>query len=111
MKSICRQSISAIVVTVILASLPSLLPAAPFAGSNADKGKNLFTGKNCGACHVAMFGGDGRKMFTRPERKVKTPEQLISQIRSCNANLGTNLFPEDEAHIAAYLNREFYKFE
>ncbi|MBC7944614.1 MAG: cytochrome c [Burkholderiales bacterium] len=94
-----------------LASLPSLLHAAPFAGSNADTGKKLFTEKNCGACHVSMFGGDGSKMFTRPERKVKTPEQLISQIRACNANLGANLFPEDEAHIAAYLNREFYKFK
>ncbi len=111
MKTISGRSISAIAVTIAIASFSTSLYAAPFAGSNADSGKKLFAEKNCGACHVSMFGGDGSKMFTRSERKVKTPEQLLSQIRSCNANLGANLFPEDEAHIAAYLNREFYKFK
>lgn len=87
------------------------LYGAPFADSDPAVGKKLFAEKNCGACHVSMFGGDGSQVFTRAGHKVKTPEQLISQIRSCNANLGSNLFPDEEAHIAAYLNREFYKFK
>jgi hypothetical protein len=50
-------------------------------------------------------------MYTRPERKVKNPSQLLTQVRACNTMLNTGWFPEDEENVAAYLNREYYKFK
>ena len=49
-------------------------------------------------------------MYTRPDHKVRTPAQLLAQVQYCNAQLGTSYFPEEEEHLAAYLNLHFYKF-
>lgn len=97
----------------ILISLLSLaLPAAaaPFAKGDAGAGKKLH-GEQCAACHVGRFGGDGSKIYTRAERKVKSAAQLAQRITTCNANLGNNLFPEDEANLGAFLNQTYYKFK
>src|SRR5439155_1323642 len=40
-----------------------------------------------------------------------TPDPLHSAAGYCNAALGTNYFPEEEQHIAAYLNKRYYRFE
>jgi hypothetical protein len=42
---------------------------------------------------------------------VKNASGLAQQITTCNAMLGNNLFPEDELHLAAYLNGQYYKFK
>jgi len=73
-------------------------------------GKTLHD-KSCTGCHVSMLGGDGSKMYLRPEHKVKNLNQLTSRVAACNANTGTGWFPEEEAHVAAYLNQQYYKFK
>jgi cytochrome c len=93
---------------VCLLSLPAL--AAPFAGADAKAGKALHD-KQCTSCHVAKFGGDGSKIYTRADRRMKSAQQLAQQITTCNANLGNKLFPEDESNIGAHLNQQFYKFK
>lgn len=67
--------------------------------------------KDCVACHVRRLGGDGSTMYTRAERRVTTPEKLKAQIALCNSELGTGYFPEEEEHVAAYLNLQYYKFK
>ena len=67
--------------------------------------------KDCVACHVGRAGGDGTRMYTRIDRRVTTPEKLKAQIAFCNSELGTGYFPEEEEHIAAYLNLRYYKFK
>jgi hypothetical protein len=42
---------------------------------------------------------------------VRTPAQLLAQVSYCNAELSTGYFPEEEEHIAAYLNKQYYRFE
>ena len=84
--------------------------AAPFAGGDAKAGKAIHD-KQCVSCHAARFGGDGSKIYTRADRGMKNAGQLAQQITTCNANLGNNLFPEDEKNIGAYLNQQFYKFK
>ncbi|TCJ13836.1 cytochrome c [Parasulfuritortus cantonensis] len=84
--------------------------AAPFANADAKAGKALHD-KRCVACHASRFGGDGSKIYTRAERRVKSASALAQQITTCNANLGNDLFPEDEANIGAYLNKTWYKFK
>jgi mono/diheme cytochrome c family protein len=99
------------IVAFILAScaLPALA-AAPFAAGNAETGKALYD-RQCAACHVKMYGGDGSKIFTRADHRVKSASSLAQQITTCNANLGNQLFPEDEANLGAYLNKRYYKFK
>ena len=66
--------------------------------------------KDCVACHVRRVGGDGTAMYTRPDRKVTSAAKLEAQVAACNSQLATGYFPEEEAHIAAYLNLRHYKF-
>jgi len=84
--------------------------ANPFADGDAQIGEKLAK-KACEACHVARFGGDGSKVYTRENRIVKNAQQLASRIATCNSNSGANFFPEEEQHIAAYLNQQYYKFK
>jgi hypothetical protein len=80
----------------------------PFTHGDAAMGKTLSEPK-CVACHERRFG-DAATIYSRSERRVHSPEQLLAQIRICNAELGANYFPEEEEHIAAFLNSQYYKF-
>ncbi|HUX29067.1 MAG TPA: cytochrome c [Thiobacillus sp.] len=82
--------------------------AAPVADSKAGK---ILHDKACISCHARMFGGDGSKIYTRADRKIQNAQQLAARISGCNANTGAGWFPEDEAHVAAYLNQQYYKFK
>ena len=90
--------------------ITSAAHAAPFEKGDAQKGKALVE-KQCVACHVSMFKGDGSSVYTRADRKVKTPSQLATRISGCNTNTGAGWFPEDEADVGAYLNKTYYKFK
>ena len=92
------------------ALLASGAHAAPFAKGDPVKGKALHD-KACISCHATMYGGDGSKIYTRADRKVKNAQQLAARISGCNANTGAGWFPEDEAHVGAYLNQQYYKFK
>ena len=92
------------------ALLASGAHAAPFAKGDPKTGKGLHD-KACISCHTSMFGGNGSKIYTRADRKTKTAQQLAARISGCNANTGAGWFPEDEAHVAAYLNQQYYKFK
>jgi cytochrome c2 len=92
------------------AVLSMAVHAAPFAKGDPKAGKTLHD-KACISCHVDMFGGDGSRIYTRADRKVGTAQQLAARISGCNANTGAGWFPEDETHVAAYLNQQYYKFK
>ena len=82
---------------------------APFATGDAKAGKAIVD-RDCVSCHAAKFAGDPDRMYTRPDHRVKTPAKLLAQVQACNTNLAKGYFPEEEEHIAAYLNMQFYKF-
>lgn len=103
-----KHVIKPVVLALALIATPAL--AAPFASGNAAAGKTLHE-KKCAACHVGRFGGDGSKIYTRADRRVKNAGALAQQITTCNSMLGNELFPEDEANLGAYLNQTFYKFK
>jgi hypothetical protein len=96
-------------ILIALLFLPTALLADPLGAGDVKIGKTLVE-KNCIECHVRLHGGDGSKMYTRPDRKVTSSEKLLAQVTLCNAQLGTQWFPEDEVHAAAYLNQTYYKF-
>lgn len=87
------------------------LHADPFPNADPGLGKKHFDEAKCNGCHVSLMAGDGHRMFTRPERRIKDPKALLKMVRFCVERTGAAVFPEDIEHIAAYLNREFYKFK
>jgi len=92
-------------------SLSCAALAAPFPDGNAETGKKLFAQYDCSHCHVAMLGGDGSAIFTRPNHKVRSPQQMIGQMKACSAAANITLSPSDEQHLAAYLNQQYYRFK
>jgi hypothetical protein len=82
---------------------------APFANGDPKQGQALVD-KDCHACHVRLFG-DQDRIYTREDRRVRTPAQLRSQVAVCNTQLGSGYFPEEEEHIAAWLNQRYYRFK
>lgn len=101
---------STLAVSLLCGLLLSPAFAEPFADGDPKAGKALHD-KHCLSCHVGIAGGDGSKIYTRDNRKIKSAKALASQVSACNSNSGAGLFPEDETHIAAYLNQQFYKFK
>lgn len=97
-----------IILLLALAASPALAANAP--AGNAAQGKTLHEQK-CAACHAAKFNGDGGKIYTRTNRKVKSLNHLSQQVAACNNMLALDLFPEDEANLTAHLNQQFYKFK
>jgi cytochrome c553 len=96
---------TALVATVALAQAQP----KPFAAGDPAAAKPHYE-KDCVSCHARRFDGDASRMYTRPDRKVRTAAQLLAQVQYCNAQLGTSYFPEEEEHLAAYLNLHYYKF-
>jgi hypothetical protein len=90
---------------------PAFADGASKAWRNGDaKLGEALAERDCVACHARRFDGDARRIYLRAERKVRTPAQLVAQISYCNAELGTRYFPDEEEHIAAYLNEQYYHF-
>lgn len=81
-----------------------------FTKADIAAGKALHN-KHCVSCHAGSLGGDGSGMYTRDFAKVTDAKKLITQVRSCNTNLGLKWFEEDELNTAAYLNQTYYKFD
>jgi cytochrome c553 len=81
-----------------------------FAKADINAGKVLVE-KNCISCHASSYGGDGSEIYTRAFHKVESSKALIAQVRACNTNLGLKWFEEEELNAAAYLNKNYYKFE
>jgi len=96
-------AVAVALVAPALAQQPKALRSA-----DVDAGKVLVE-RDCVACHQRIFG-DATKTYTRADRKVGTSEQLLAQVQRCNAELKAGYFPDDEEHVAAYLDFRYYKF-
>lgn len=94
----------------LLAAVPALA-APPFPNGDPKTGEALVKKAKCESCHASMFGGDGSEMYTRSNRIVKSPSKLLAQVRFCATQVGANWFPDEEEHVAAYLNQKYYKFK
>ncbi len=89
--------------------LSNIVLAEPFAKADDVAGKALVT-INCVACHDESHGNDGSKIYTRDNRKVTSSQGLAAQVRNCNTMLGLKWFEDEEANVAKYLNKTYYKF-
>ena len=78
--------------------------------SDATEGKKLVDEKKCELCHHNITLGDAKAVYLRKDRKVTSMSKLKAQVAACNTQLNLGLFPDDEDHIAAYLDQTYYKF-
>jgi cytochrome c len=104
MKMLFFRSIAVVV-------LSALMIAPVFATPDLANGKAIDQQK-CYACHAKKSGfGNGDMIYTRSDGKVKSSADLKKMVSLCNTQLRLDLFPEDEADVAAFLNKQFYKFK
>ncbi len=66
--------------------------------------------KQCVNCHVRQVGGDGSRVYTRPDRKIASLSALRQRVAFCSNQTNAGWFPEDEEHVTAWLNQQYYKF-
>ena len=95
---------------ILILLTATLAGGAAWAGDPA-VGEKLATAKNCAACHQRLVSGDGSKLYTRADRKLKTLAQLASQVHFCSTQFKTGWLPEDEEHVVAWLNHRYYQFK
>ena len=92
---------------VALAALLSPLVAS--AAPDAAEGGRLVQQHKCEGCHESKVYGPPGSIYTRKDRKVTSWEKLKAQVAGCNTMLNVGLFPDDEEHIAKFLNDTHYK--
>ena len=95
--------------TLLLATGSAL--AVPFPTGDAQAGEKLFEQNKCNSCHIDMMGGDGSAIFTRPNHKVTSPQQMVQKMHVCSGGAGVTLSEQDEQNLGAYLNQRYYKFK
>ena len=77
-------------------------PSTSKAAVDEDSGEGIHQA-SCSGCH-------GTEIYTRSDRKVTSLDRLGAQVRMCDSQLETQLFPEDMEKLTKYLNESFYKF-
>jgi hypothetical protein len=97
--------------TIVTLLVIGTATAAPFPKGDPKTGKALHDKAKCDACHASLMGGNASRLYTRAERKMKNADALLKQVQFCAAQVGAQWFPEDEQHVAAYLNQQYYKFQ
>lgn len=106
-----KTSLYTAATSAVLLALPLAAQADPFPGADLAAGKDMHA-RLCVECHERKYGGeDGSAIYLRPDRRVTTPSALSQQVTTCTTMLKLELFPEDEHHLAGYLNKLYYKFE
>lgn len=67
--------------------------------------------QQCVACHARIVGGDGSRMYTRPDHKIKNLRALGQQVAFCSTQVNAGWFEDEEADVTAYLAHTYYKFK
>lgn len=93
-----------------LFALPSLATDPWGKSPNLKLGKALHD-KACVSCHIRMYGKEGSGIYTRDGRLLNTQLELLQRVATCNAMTNSGWFPDEEAHVAAWLNKQYYHFE
>jgi hypothetical protein len=94
----------------LLATIVVAVITPAFAAGDPAEGGKLVAQKGCETCHHNKTLGDAKAVYLRKDRKVTTLEKLKAQVALCNSELNLQLFPDEEEHIAAFLNTTYYKF-
>ena len=104
------QRLCLLACTVLGLAAPALAQQSKALANGDARAGQVLAERDCVTCHTRRFG-DATTIYTRTDRKVQTPAQLLAQVQYCNIELKSGYFPEEEEHVAAYLNQQYYKFK
>ena len=95
-------------IEVAQAAEPKASTPAATEGKN-EKGEEEGSGAalheaNCARCHGADY-------YPKKDSKMDSYKRLHTMVGMCDAQLGTELFPEELQSITDHLNDSFYKFK
>ena len=96
--------------TAAVATIAALLAPPALAAGDPAKGAKLVEEKKCEICHNNKTLGDAKAIYLRKDRRVTSLEKLKAQVAACNSELNLQLFPDEEEHIVAHLDKTYYKF-
>ena len=65
---------------------------------------------NCTSCHAARFEGNKSAIYLRDNKRVHNYNQLVSQVRFCENNLGLTWFDNQILDVVEHLNQSYYHF-
>jgi cytochrome c553 len=99
------------IATLILFLIAGSALANPFPNGSVAAGKKLFEDNKCDSCHIGKVGGDGSAIFTRPNRIVNNPQQMVDRMHVCSGAVGMTLTEQKEQDLGAYLNETYYHFK
>ena len=80
-----------------------------FKDADLKAGEKLIAENQCNECHIRQVGGDGSAIY-KPKGKINTAGALRGMVEYCNTELNLGFFPEDTTAVAAFLNKQHYKF-
>ena len=100
---------AAVVCALSAAAASVVAQSALFANGDPQRGHALVE-RDCNGCHVRLVG-DADRIYLRDDRRVRTPAQLQAQVAYCNMQLATGYFPDEEEHVAAWLDQRYYRFK
>jgi cytochrome c2 len=89
----------------------SAAQAEPFAKGDAANGQKLVAKYDCNSCHKGKMGGDGTAIYTRANRRVNSPADMVQQMEMCSGAIGKQLSEQEKQDLAAYLNKTYYHFK
>ena len=87
------------ILSLICLTFPALASQAAEEKFHAE----AFHQQHCTGCHDAS-------VYTREDRRVHSRQQLESQVRMCDANLGIKLFEDDILALTDFLDYRYYHF-
>ena len=96
--------------TALLAMIATLAALPALGAGDPAQGEKLVGEKKCETCHHNKTLGDANAIYLRKDRKVTSLEKLKAQVALCNSELNLQLFPDEEEHIVAHLDKSYYKF-
>ena len=80
------------------------------AAGDPEQGRKLVAEKHCEDCHSSKTMGEAKAIYLRKDSKVTTLGKLKAQVAMCNSELNLQMFPDEEEHVVAFLDREYYHF-
>lgn len=90
----------AVIMTALAAAIALPVQASP----DLALGKKLYDEASCTKCH-------GAEKYTAKDRKVNSISALKTFVQGCATNLNLSWFEDEVDAVAAYLNKEYYKFK
>lgn len=78
--------------------------------ADLEAGRSLYQ-PNCIACHASLMKGDPARIYTRPDHRIHSYPELITQVRRCSLSQGLQWSQQDIENVAAFLNTQYYKFQ